>query len=156
MVVYPLHGAPVMALAAMISLACAAGAADAQSTAANAATANGAYARANLPAEAQVRDAAGAAVATDGVIQAGQDESSLGRTGGGSLDTVSGVSSSSDATQVGANLKVVTTGQSASSSGSTASSSTSASQTNADNASAQASTGETTSLSGGVSDDPPH
>ncbi|HEY1751575.1 MAG TPA: hypothetical protein VGG29_09940 [Caulobacteraceae bacterium] len=102
------RGKPVVAVAALASLAVA-GAAHAQTANVPALGVNAAYAHANLSAGAVVRDAAGAPAATDGVVQAGEDASNLSQSGaGGALDTVSGAGSGSGSTVFSGPLAVVT------------------------------------------------
>ena len=162
MVEYPSRGKTVLTVAAVLSLAFAA-AAQAQTTTATIPGANAAYSHANLAAEAMVRDAAGAPAFTDGVIQAGEDASSLGKSGAGdAFDTVTGAGSGSGATVLGGPLAVVTQashGAGANSAAlttqanSTQTNSTQANQTNSNQAASDNASAEST-LTGGVSNDP--
>ncbi len=122
-----------------------AGAADAQSMNANAASYNAGYGRIageeNQPVDPTLRDANGNLVVVDGVIQAGQDQSVFSNFGaGGAFDTASGVSTSTGASAVGNNLVVVTQGDNNTVIVNSV-------QTNTGNVSAS------TSLNGGVSND---
>jgi hypothetical protein len=110
MVDYPQRGKRVLSFAVVASLAIA-GVAQAQSAPSNSASAN-AYSRAleqqQNTADA-VRDANGQPVATDGVTQAGEDQSDFTHDGAdGAFDTASGVGASGAATAFGDNLAVVT------------------------------------------------
>jgi hypothetical protein len=116
MVEYPSRSKRIVAVAALASLGFA-GLAHAQTTNANAAGANGGYSRAQQQdrntADA-VRDANGQPVATDGVTQAGEDQSGFTHDGAdGSFDIASGVGASGAATAFGDNLNVVTRGPAA-------------------------------------------
>jgi hypothetical protein len=109
MVEYPSRGKRIVALAIVASLGVV-GLAHAQTT--NAAAANGGYARAmdqqRNTADA-ARDANGQPVSSDGVTQAGEDQSGFTHDGAdGSFDTLSGVGASGAATAFGDNLTVVT------------------------------------------------
>ena len=108
MVDYPSRGKRVLGLALVASLATV-GLAHAQSTGAN-----NAYSRAQEQMQNTadaVRDANGQPVPTDGVTQAGEDQSGFTHDGAdGALDTASGVGASGAATAFGDNLTVVTRG----------------------------------------------
>jgi hypothetical protein len=110
MVDYPSRGKRVLGLAVAAAMACV-GVAHAQSTAANAVGGN-AYSRAQEQMQNTadaVRDANGQAVSTDGVTQAGEDQSGFTHDGAdGAFDTASGVGASGAATAFGDNLNVVT------------------------------------------------
>lgn len=117
MVEYRSRSKRIVAAAVVVASLGLAGLAHAQTTGANAAGANGAYARAQQQerdtADA-VRDANGQSVATDGVTQAGEDQSGFAHDGAdGSLDIASGVGASGAATAFGDNLNVVTRGPAA-------------------------------------------
>jgi len=107
MVDYPSRGKRVLGLALVASLATV-GLAHAQSTGAN-----NAYSRAQEQMQNTadaVRDANGQPVPTDGVTQAGEDQSGFTHDGAdGAFDTASGVGASGAATAFGDNLTVVTT-----------------------------------------------
>ena len=110
MVDYLQRGKRVLGFAVVASLAIA-GMAHAQSASANSASVN-AYSRAleqqQNTADA-VRDANGQPVATDGVTQAGEDQSDFTHDGAdGAFDTASGVGAAGAATAFGDNLAVVT------------------------------------------------
>jgi hypothetical protein len=109
MVDYLSRGKRVLGLALVASLGVA-GMAHAQSAAANGA--NNAYSRAQEQMQNTadaVRDANGQPVATDGVVQAGEDQSDFTHDGAdGAFDTASGVGASGAASAFGNNLTVVT------------------------------------------------
>jgi holdfast attachment protein HfaA len=99
-------------IAALAGLALA-GAAGAQTMNANSAAYNAGYGRAadeeNQPVNVSLRDANGNVTAVDGVIQVGEDQSVFSNFGvGGAADTVSGVSTSTDAS-VASSIQVVVT-----------------------------------------------
>jgi hypothetical protein len=157
MVEYPSRGKTVLTVAAALSLAFAA-AAQAQTTTATIPGANAAYSHANLAAEAMVRDAAGAPAVTDGVIQAGEDASNLGKSGAGdAFDTVTGAGSGSGATALGGPLAVVTQASHGAGANSatppTQTNSTQTNQANSNQAASDNASAEST-LTGGVSNDP--
>jgi hypothetical protein len=106
MVDYPSRGKRVLGIALVASLV-AVGAAQAQS-----ASANNAYSRAQEQMQNTadaVRDANGQPVSTDGVVQAGEDQSDFTHDGAdGAFDTASGVGASGAASAFGSNLTVVT------------------------------------------------
>jgi len=108
MVDYPSRGKRVLGIALVASLA-AVGAAQAQS-----ASASNAYSRAQEQMQNTadaVRDANGQPVSTDGVIQAGEDQSGFTHDGAdGAFDTTSGVGASGAASGFGNDLTVVTRG----------------------------------------------
>jgi hypothetical protein len=110
MVDYPSRGKRVLGLAVAAAVA-SVGVAHAQSTAANGAGSN-AYSRAQEQMQNTadaVRDANGQPVATDGVTQAGEDQSGFTHDGAdGAFDTASGVGASGATTAFGDNLAVVT------------------------------------------------
>ena len=110
MVDYPSRGKRVLGFALVASLAIV-GVADAQSAGANSANA---YSRAQEQMQNTadaVRDANGQPVSTDGVTQAGEDQSDFTHDGAdGAFDTASGVGASGAATAFGSNLTVVTRG----------------------------------------------
>jgi hypothetical protein len=109
MVDYPSRGKRVLGFALVAGLATA-GMAHAQSAAANGA--NNAYSRAQEQMQNTadaVRDANGQPVSTDGVVQAGEDQSDFTHDGAdGAFDTASGVGASGAASAFGSNLTVVT------------------------------------------------
>ena len=99
-------------MAAFAGVACLAfaGMANAQTSNASA----GALARANNQAVAsayvQPRNANGAAVSTDGAVEAGEDQSGFSNTGvSGAFDTLSGVGATGGGSSLGGALNVVTT-----------------------------------------------
>jgi hypothetical protein len=99
-------------MAAFAGVACLAfaGMADAQTSNASAV----ALARANNQAVAsayvQPRNANGAAVSTDGAVEAGEDQSGFSNTGvSGAFDTLSGVGATGGGSSLGGALNVVTT-----------------------------------------------
>jgi len=100
------HGKCVVGFAVVASLAIA-GAAHAQPT-----SANNAYSRAQEQMQNTadaVRDANGQPVSTDGVTQAGEDQSDFTHDGAdGAFDTASGVGAPGAATAFGADLAVMT------------------------------------------------
>ena len=108
MVDYPSRGKRVLGFALVASLAIT-GAANAQSASAS----SNAYSRAQEQMQNTadaVRDANGQPVSTDGVTQAGEDQSGFTHDGAdGAFDTASGVGASGAATAFGDNLTVVTT-----------------------------------------------
>jgi hypothetical protein len=57
---------------------------------------------------ATARDASGAAVATDGAVDAGEDQSGFSAAGGGAFDTLSGVGATGGTNGFGGALNVVT------------------------------------------------
>jgi holdfast attachment protein HfaA len=109
------RGKPALALVAALGVTALAGAAQAQSMNANAASYNAGYGRStdqeNQVVDTSLRDANGNLVIVDGVIQVGQDNSVFANIGaGGAVDTVSGVGSNSSASAIANNLVVVTQG----------------------------------------------
>jgi len=109
MVDYPSRGKRVLGFALVASLAIT-GAANAQSASAS----SNAYSRAQEQMQNTadaVRDANGQPVSTDGVTQAGEDQSGFSHDGAdGAFDTASGVGASGAASAFGDNLTVVTRG----------------------------------------------
>jgi len=61
-----------------------------------------------VAAYATARDASGAAVATDGAVDAGEDQSGFSSAGGGAFDTLSGVGATGGTSTFGGALNVVT------------------------------------------------
>ena len=116
MVEYPARSKRIVAFVALASFGFA-GLAHAQTTGANAAGANGGYSRAldQAPNTADaIRSANGQPVATDGVTQAGEDQSGFTHDGAdGSLDIASGVGAVGATAAFGGDLTVVTRGPAA-------------------------------------------